>query len=136
MRRMLDKKELEGLGGGGGGGGEIHLYDVQIWSHQKFEFYLSFVSTKILPGFTKPGDTLRNKSMKDYPEFFPKVDIPLPCSGAVKKDNTFYPCVSINIVVDSYDSNGYVMPKIIYNNNLTTTTIVPTNGTLNITRRY
>ena len=134
MRRMLDPTTLGG--GGGGSGGEIHLYDVQFWDYGNFEFYLSFVSTKMLPGFTKPGDTLRNKSRKDYPEFFPKVNVELPCSGAIKKDTIFYPCVYISIVVDEYDSNGYVLPKIIYNEHMTTTTIVPTNGKLKITMRY
>ena len=133
MRRMLDPKTL---GGGGGGVEEIHLYDVQFWSYEKFEFNLSFVSTKILPGFTKPGDTLANKSRKDYPEFFPKANILLPCSGAAAKDNIFYPCIAISIQVNNYDEKGYVLPKIIYNGKTSTTTITPTNGTLKITRRY
>ena len=130
MRRMLDPKTL----GGGGGGGEIHIYDVQFMDNSYGEFYLSFTANKLLPGFTKSGDSLGNKSRKDYPEFFPKVSITIPCSGAVIKENIKCPCIFVMIMASSYD-DGNVLAEIIYNNNITTT-MIPTNRRLRITLRY
>lgn len=132
MRRMIDPKTI----GGGGGGGEIHIYDVQYRDKATGEFYLSFVSNKVLPGFTKPGDILNSQSMKDYPEFFPKRGLVIPCSGAIKKDTTLCQCIGVRVVESEYDSEGYVRPKIIYNGNSTTAAIIPTNSKLTITRRY
>ena len=131
MRRMLDPKTI---GGGGGSGGEIHLYDVQFMNNTYGEFYLSFTTNKLLPGFTKSGDSLGNRSRKDYPEFFPKVSIAIPCSGAIIKENIKCPCMFVSIMPNNYD-NGNVLAGIIYNNNITTT-LIPTNRNLRITMRY
>lgn len=129
MRRMLDPKTL-----GGGSGGEIHVYDVQFMNNTYGEFYLSFVTNKMLPGFTKAGDSLGNKSRKDYPEFFPKQNIPIPCSGAITYENIKCPCFFVVIMASSYD-DGILMAGIIYNNNRKTT-MIPTNRGLRITMRY
>ena len=131
MRRMLDPKEL-----GGGGGGEIHLYDVNYRDRTTGEFYLSFVSNKILPGFTKAGDRLRNQSRKDYPEFFTISGAMIPCSGSIKKDDIDCPCIAVSVTETEFDTNGYVLPKIIYNGKKITSAIIPTNRKLTITRRY
>ena len=130
MRRMLDPKEV----GGGGSGGEIHLYDVQFLNNSYGEFYLSFTTNKLLPGFTKSGDSLRNKSRNDYPEFFPKANIVIPCSGAIIKENIKCQCIFVMIMKSSYDA-GNVLAGIIYNND-TTTIMIPTNRGLKITMRY
>lgn len=132
MRRMLDKKELEGLGSGGSGG-EIHIYDVQYFDSYG-EFYLSFTTNKLLPGFNKAGDALGNKSISDYPEFFPKATLVIPCSGAIIKENIACPCSFVMIMPSNYD-NGNLLVNIIYNNKATTM-LISTNQKLRITRRY
>ena len=103
MRRMLDKKELEGLGGGGGGGGG-----------EGEELYCHCI---ILANSIRTNYFNHSKTPFDYNSFLQAItdnQKRLACSGIIVVDNkNWFPAIS------RYENNNSFLVDYIDTTNLT-----------------
>lgn len=104
MRRMLDKKELEELGGGGGGGGGSASHAYRIIENSSF-WYISYTSKdygqfEIGKMMDAPTDILSNDEYKEL------LSIGTHNAGGIIKDSG-YDHIVIWFRIDRKEEAGY-----------------------------